>query len=121
MILRRIRVVLRWTARILGVALLLFFLAFALGEGFGEKPFSSTELTMFVFLGAMSLGVLAAYWREMIGCILVFCGYAGFAICDRSLNLDNPFVLFPVVAILYALARALGRRSGAGSRFTSSL
>ena len=121
MILRRIRVVLRWTARILGGALLLFFLAFVLGEGFGQKSLSSTELSMFVCLGAMSLGILVAYWREMIGCILIFCGYAGFAICDRSLNLDSPFVLFPVVAILYAFAWAAGRRSGAGSRFTSIL
>jgi hypothetical protein len=112
MILRRISVVFRWTARILGGALLLLFLAFALGEGFGEKPPSSTELTMFGCLGVMSLGVLVAYWREIIGCILLLFGYAGFAIWDRSLNLGNPFVLFPVVAILYALAWGSGRSRG---------
>jgi hypothetical protein len=93
----------------LGGAVLLLFLVFAVGEGFGREPLSATETIMFVCLGTMSLGIIVAYWRELVGCLLVIGGYAGFTICDRDFNLDNPFVLFPVVVILYAFGWILSR------------
>jgi hypothetical protein len=105
---------LRWLARILGGAILLLFLTFGLGEGFGSKAISFKEILGFACLGIMILGVLLAYWRTLAGCFFMLAGYIGFTLYDHDYNADNPFIAFPILAIIYLLAWFLDKSAFSG-------
>jgi hypothetical protein len=107
--LQKISMILLWIARILGCMIVLLFLTFGLGEGLGKKPLSSNEIAGFACLGFMLWGVLVAYWRTIPGCLLMIGGYIGFTLYDKDFNIDNPFIAFPVIAVIYLLSWFLGR------------
>lgn len=112
----------RWTARIVSGLLLGLFLAFGVGEAFSDPiahSISSEEVVAALFLGLMLLGTITAYWRIPAGSLLLLAGYGGFAFCDGDMNLDNPFIVFPLIALLYGLAwilelKSTGRMRAAG-------
>jgi hypothetical protein len=65
----------------------------------------------------MLLGVLAAYWRTIPGCLVMIGGYIGFTLYDRDFNIDNPFIAFPIIAVIYLISWFLGR--GGSTKQTS--
>jgi hypothetical protein len=108
---------LRWIARILGGMIVLLFLTFGLGEGLDKKPLYSHEIGAFVCLGFMLVGVLVAYWKAIPGCLLMIGGYIGFTLYDGDFNIDNPFIAFPIITVLYLLSWIL--RRGGSTKQTS--
>lgn len=116
----RIGMWLLWSARVLSVLTILMFLVFGIGEGISSPPakgLTREELALMLALGVMIAGLVIAFWRELIGSAVVVAGYALFTVVDRDFNLDNPFIVFPVIAILYGISWMLRhpRRSPAGS------
>jgi hypothetical protein len=94
--------VIRWTARILSILLILLFLIFYLGEGPPDpKSLNSSETAMFAAVFIMMGGLVAAFWREKAGVFLIFTGYVWFTVIEGRLDLISPFVLFPLIGLLY--------------------
>ena len=73
---RRIVTVLRWTARILGVALLLLVAAFAIGEGV-PNPLAMSVRESLLTLGLLTMlvGQVLAWKSEGIGGLLIVGGF----------------------------------------------
>jgi hypothetical protein len=98
--------IIRWIARILGSALILLFLIFAIGEG-GPNLFRSVprELVMHLSLIAMLIGILIAWRKELIGGIIIVAGFAIFWIINYTyshhLGIGPIFPIFPIVGILF--------------------
>jgi hypothetical protein len=75
----------RWMALILGTLTVLFFLAFFFGEGpprFSALP--ATERLRFLAIGAMFLGLLAAWKWEGAGGLVALAGFAVFVALDSN-------------------------------------
>ncbi len=113
--LKRIIGVFRCTARVLSGLLLLLFAIFAVAEGV-PKPSALTtaEILMFLAVITMFAGLMLAFWREPYGCVLIFSGYAWLNLIDKRFHLSDPFVVFPVVGLLYIgtwLISAAARRA----------
>jgi hypothetical protein len=108
--LQKTAVCIQWIARIVGGLLVLLVLVFLIGEGFPAlASLSGAEIGMSACLAIMLVGLLLGWRHALAGGLLTMAGYAGFAIIDRSFNLDSPFILFLVAAALYLLTWALRR------------
>lgn len=115
----RIGMWLRWSARIISALTILLFLVFGIGEGIGSWPakgLTREEAALMLATGVMIAGVAIAFWRELTGAGIAVVGYALFTAVDGDFNLDNPFIAFPVIAILYGLSWMLRRPSGSPAR-----
>ncbi|MDP4199325.1 MAG: hypothetical protein Q8922_10675 [Bacteroidota bacterium] len=71
--------VIRWTARIAGLLIVLVVLTLAIGEGL-PNPTAMTfpEAIMSVFLLFMLAGILIAWKRELLGGAMLLAGYLGY-------------------------------------------
>lgn len=109
--------VLCWTARIIGVALLILITAIAIGEG-GPNPFTALlreNLLGLAFL-TMTLGLLVGWKWEGIGGLLIVGGFALFAIVNRPFRINAVIVMWVVTGLMYLVcwwrrARVVGERS----------
>ena len=109
--------VVRWTARLLGTAMLLMMVAFAIGEGL-PNPLSQPPTVMLELLAmlAMWLGLLAALKWEGIGAALVLCGYACFCAVEwQAPNVHFPWGLFLLAGLLYLFCWWSTRRAQRGA------
>ena len=87
----------RWTARVLGSLMVLFFLAFLLAEG--PPPFSrftATERLMALGMGAVFLGLAAAWKWEGWGGLLSVAGFALMVALSRR-NMHMWAVAYPAI------------------------
>lgn len=104
--------VIRWTARVLAVLLIMLFATMAFGE---EVPspwiVSHPEKFAFLALFVMLAGLVSALRYEAVGGILILAGYAFFALVNEELIISWAFSLFPIAGLLFLLSWALSRRS----------
>lgn len=96
----------RWTARISGLLILLFLSFFLLSSVFGHEKFgafrNNLELLMFIcFPISTILGLGCAFWRPVVGGLVVLVGL-GVLFWIRPLLARNIYLLAPVIpAILF--------------------
>ena len=101
----------RWFARIVSGLVVLMFLLFAFGEGLPTlSTLSTVEKAMFIGLAVALTGILVAWRWSLAGCLLIMAGYVGFVIADGHFTILNPFLLFPVIVMLYVLAWVFDRQ-----------
>jgi hypothetical protein len=101
---RRIIAVVRWTARIIGIAILGLITAFAVGEGVPNPLRGSLPENMLtVALLTMIFGQLLAWKWEGIGGILIVGGFALFAIVNHGVPLNVVFAPWLVTELLYLI------------------
>ena len=99
----------RWTARVFGGLTVLMFLAFAIGEGISTPtPITTVEIVMMIGVLAALIGILVSWRWILIGCLLILVGYTVFSI-GNNFDLANPFLLFPTIVALNAVAWVFNR------------
>jgi hypothetical protein len=94
--------VLRWAARIIGIALLWLIATFAIGEG-GPNPLRGSlpeNLATIGFL-TMIVGQVVAWKWEGMGSILILGGFTLFAIVNHGVPLNIVFAPWLVTGLLY--------------------
>jgi hypothetical protein len=103
--------IIRWTARILAVLLVMLFVTMSFGEGV-PSPWILNRPEKYAFLGlfVMLAGLVSALRWELVGGILILVGYALFALINQEIIISWAFTLFPVAGILFLLSWALSRR-----------
>jgi hypothetical protein len=101
---RLIIAVVRWTARIIGIALLGLIVAFAIGEGVPNPLRGSIRENMLtVALLTMIVGQIVAWRWEGIGSLLILGGFALFAIVNHGVPLNIVFAPWLVTGLLYLI------------------
>ena len=95
---RQILAILRWSARVVGTAILALIVTIAVGEGL-PNPFvlSPRELLLFAAMLMMVVGLVVAWKWERIGGVLILGGLAFFAIVNHGLQLN--LVFGPMLAV----------------------
>jgi hypothetical protein len=103
--------IIRWTARVLAVLLIMLFATMAIGEGV-PSPWilNRPEKFMFLALFVMLAGLVSALRYEAAGGILVLLGYAVFALLNQEFIISWAFSLFPIAGLLFLLSWVLSRR-----------
>lgn len=101
--------IIRWFARIAGSLLVLFVLLMFLGyaiEPQGTGKITLTEIPLFIGMIAMLLGIIVAWFREVIGAVLIFGGFLVFLaqelISNKSFDVWI-LVIFPAIGLLFLL------------------
>jgi hypothetical protein len=96
--------VIRWTARIIGIALLVLIAQFAIGEGV-PNPLrgSAPENLLAIGFLAMIIGQIVAWKWEGIGGLSIFGGFVLFAIVNHGVPLNVVFGPWLVTGLLYLL------------------
>ena len=104
---RRIVTVARWTARVIGVAILGIFAVLALGECVPNPhplPTSLRESLLGMGILAMLIGQVVAWKWEGIGSLLILGGFALFATVNPGIRLNQSLVVvgaWLVTGLLY--------------------
>jgi hypothetical protein len=103
----------RWTARIAGTLLLLFFLAFFFGEG-PPNLFRTTarDDLLFLAMAALFAGLAVAWKWEGSGGLLSIAGFVLLGILERNF-LETPFLQLPAVIGVVHVACWWGLRATA--------
>lgn len=93
----------RWTARILGLLMILLTLTFAIGEALTEPHPNAEPTPVLNYLwGFLMLGGLALAWKwELIGALISLIGFIGVGIVNPDALLKPGMYLFAVPAILF--------------------
>ena len=101
----RTAVVGRWTARLTGTLVALFFLAFIVGEG--PPPLFRLSLQQnlhFLALAALFLGLLLAWKWELLGGLIPLAGFVLLVLIEHVRSLATGLFLLPVaIAVLNLL------------------
>ena len=94
--------VLRWTARVIGILILLTIVALAIGEG-GPNPFRISLRENLLGLGLLPMigGIVVGWKWEGIGGLLILGGFAFFAIVNHRLSLNVVTVPWLLAGLLY--------------------
>ncbi len=99
---RHILPVLRWIARILGTAILVLILAFAVGEGLPSPLAQPLDVNLlFAAMLTMMVGQILAWKWEKIGGLLILGGFALFAIVNHGIKLNLVFGPWLLTGLLY--------------------
>jgi hypothetical protein len=112
----RLVTVLRWTARVWGIASTLLLLAFAFG-GREHVRFTANEAIGFLFfpIGVIA-GFAVAWWRELAGGLITMGSLALFYVWlfarDGRLPTGPYFLLFAAPGILHIASALLAARRG---------
>ena len=102
--------VLRWTIRLLGIAVVVLATQFLLAEPSRDLLAQPLRVQVAVVaLGVMIAGVLFGLRFERGGALLIFLGYIAFAIADPAVLHMPGFLFFPLMGVLYALDCRLHR------------
>jgi hypothetical protein len=94
--------VLRWTARAIGIGLLGLIAAFAIGEG-PPNPLRGTipERICYFAVLMMIIGQFMAWKWEGVGALLILGGYCLFAVVNHGASLNIVFGPWLVTGLLY--------------------
>lgn len=112
--------VLRWTARILSLAVIGLLLAFMIGEGFRFWRFTPKELTLSLFFTfAVIIGILLGWRWELLGGLVTIGGLVGFYgvhfLQVGFFPRGHAFLLFALPGFLFVLASVVQRFGGAST------
>jgi uncharacterized membrane protein len=113
----------RWTARITGTGLVLFFLTFIIGsiqEGIGKPSPSFDPFTILIFViwGVGLTALIVAWWKEGLGgwisflCFMLFNILTG-VIRNPGANYTYLLLSFLLPSVLYILYWYLSRKAKA--------
>ena len=91
-----------WTARILGVLYILFFIAFIVGEGVAFSRLSTLEALSFVALFLSLSGMVVGWWHPLLGGLLAMGGLIAFQLMMSSWD-NLMFNGMSIVGILFIL------------------
>lgn len=84
--------------------MVLFFLAFAIGEGFPEfTRLTAREKWMFAGLGLMLGGLILAWFREGWGGVVSIAGWSFMVIVERGMLWEWPFSIPAAIGLLHVL------------------
>jgi hypothetical protein len=102
--------VVRWTARILGTAILLLIVAIAVGEGL-PNPFAQPVEVQLLFAAMLTImvGLILAWKWELLGGLLILGGFAFFAIVNHGIKLNLAFGPMLAVGLVYLGCGSAGR------------
>lgn len=82
---------LRWSVRALSLLVVAILLVFACGEGLHLSRFSARELLLFVFFPlGFCVGMVLAWWREVLGGGITVASLAAFYLVDRLVSSSFP-------------------------------
>ena len=100
---RQIVTVARWTARIVGTAVLALIVALAIGEGVHPARLFETLPVALLTVGMLTMlvGLVAAWKWEGIGGLLILGGLAFFAVVDGGVKLNLVFGPMLAVGLIY--------------------
>ena len=99
---RQILAVARWTARVVGTAILALIVALAVGEGVPNPlALPIREQLLSIALVTMIVGLIVAWKWERIGGPLILGGFAFFAIVNHGVRLNLVFGPMFVVGLIY--------------------
>jgi hypothetical protein len=102
---RRIITVVRWTARIIGIAILGLIVALAIGEGVPNPLRGSfREHLLGIGILTMLIGQIVAWRWEGIGSLLILGGFALFAIVNHGVPVNVVFGPWLVTGLLYLIS-----------------
>jgi hypothetical protein len=99
---------LRSIARVLALGTVILIVLIAAGQGLPDlRSFPPLEVVLFISLVVMLIGLLIGWWREEIGAIMIFSGFAAFLVVERiesgTIRKGGIFMLFPIVGLLYLM------------------
>jgi hypothetical protein len=109
----QVMLIVRWTARIVSLGLIVLFAVFAVGEGPPPILPLSVHTLMFGLLAVSLVGLLVAWRYEALGAALALSGSVGFYVANfyasgfRSLPSGWVFPLLLATPLLYAFATIL--------------
>jgi len=95
----------RWGARPLSAAILLFWGWFIIAHLFGEGARSSPPTATSDYIGLTAMGIallgLAVAWRwELVGAIMALGGYVILGLVNWR-AIGGPYLLWPITAVLF--------------------
>lgn len=95
--------ILRWTARILSLLMILLTLIFAIGEALTEPHPNAEPTPVFNYLwGFLMLGGLALAWKwELTGALISLIGFIGVGIVNPGALMKPGMYFFAIPAILF--------------------
>ena len=101
---RPVIAIVRWTARIIGIAILGLIVVFAIGEGV-PNPLQGSFREHLLGIGilTMLIGQIVAWKWEGIGSVLILGGFALFAIVNHGVPLNIVFGPWLVTGLLYLI------------------
>ena len=101
--------VVHWAACLLGTAVVLMFVAFAIGEG--PQPLAAMNAS-FAAVGVMLLGFLLMWWKDWLGGVIGLAGLGWFQAIEIAAN-GHPaggiFALLIIPGVLGLLAGIMRR------------
>lgn len=100
-------IVVRWFARALSVLILIIFIMFAIGQGFGKGPVGTTEIILFIILLLSFAGIVYSFFDEKIGGLGTLAFGIIFLFVDRHFNFY--FLFIPLTGILFLISWLLSR------------
>lgn len=105
-------VVLRWLARLLSLASLVMLAMFAFGPLERARPTAGEWLLLAFFPIGVALGLIVAWWREILGGVISIASLAIFyaIMLANSGNVRGPyFLLFSAPALLFLMCGLMSR------------
>ncbi len=97
--------VIRWTARILGLALIVLTLAFIIPSLMSDQePTAEPTPIIMILAGVFMIGGLGLSWKlELIGALLSLVGYIVVGILNPDVMKLPMMYLYPLTAILFLI------------------
>ncbi len=112
--------VIRWLARITGLMLGLMVVITYLSEGIPTAAqIVKPEGWVFIAMAVMVAGAIGAWWKELIGALLMIVGFIGLWIVQQHFP-GSWFGVFPLAGLLHLIAWSLGRSHFASETASSS-
>ena len=103
----------RWTARVVGTAILALIVTIGIGEGLPNPlVLSIRELLLFAAMLMMVVGLIAAWKWERIGGLLIVGGLAFFAVVNHGIQINLVFGPMLGVGLIYLGCGWRGGRMG---------
>lgn len=93
----------RWIARFAGTLMVLFLLAFVIGEGFPFRGMAAREQLYAVGVGCLFLGLIVAWFQEGWGGLMSLAGWMLLALLARRPAWDLVFAIPAVVGAVHLL------------------
>lgn len=107
--------VVRWLARVWGLASILLLLAFMFGGHEQFRPTLNEALALLFFPGGVILGLVLAWWRDLVGGLVVVTSLALFYLLlfawKGSVPLTPYFLLFAAPGFLHVASALLARKT----------
>ena len=107
----------RWIARIAGTLMVLFLLAFVIGEGFPNlAQMTARERLYGLGMAALFLGLVVAWFREGWGGLLSLAGWGFLAVLAHRPPWSLPFTIPATIGLLHLGCWWRLRHNGAAAR-----